>query len=177
VSLVWLLPVLVAQRLAELALSRRNFRRLAACGGREYALETFPWFVALHAGFLAALAVEGYPWWVPADARTWVCLGTLALLTAARYWCIASLGAHWNTRIMVVPGAERIRRGPYRWLSHPNYLVVAMEFLVLPLILRAPLTLAVFFPLNLLLLWQRIRLEERALAEADAGNRNLNAER
>ena len=125
--------------------------------------------MALHASFLAALAVEGYPWRVPADGRTWACLGALAALMAGRYWCIASLGGHWNTRIVVVPGAPRVRRGPYRWLPHPNYLVVALEFLALPLLLRAPVTLAVFFPLNLLLLRQRIRLEERALAEAGCG--------
>jgi methyltransferase len=169
IPLAWIFPVLAAQRLFELWLSRRHFRRLSDRGGREFAPATFPWFVALHAGFLASLAVEGHPWRVPANGLTWACLGALAVLMAMRYWCIGSLGVHWNTRIVVLPGAERIRRGPYRWLPHPNYLVVALEFLVLPLLFRAPVTLVVFFPLNLLLLRQRIRLEERALAGTGFG--------
>jgi len=182
IPLAWIFPVLAAQRLIELWLSRRHFRRLSERGGREFAPESFPWFVALHAGFLAALAWEGYPWRAPSDLRTWACLGALAVLMAGRYWCIASLGDYWNTRIVVVPGAPRIRRGPYRWLPHPNYLVVALEFLVLPLLFRAPVTLVVFFPLNLLLLRQRIRLEESALAGAGCGKpgserRTSNAER
>ena len=163
IPLIWIFPVLAVQRLVELWLSRRNLRRLAARGGREFHPETFRDFAVLHSLFLLALLAESFPWRVPWDLRTQACLAAAGLLMAGRYWCIACLGECWNTRIVVVPGAPRVSQGPYRWLRHPNYLVVALEFLCLPLLLRSPLTLAVFFPLNLILLRRRIRLEEEAL--------------
>lgn len=164
VGTAWVFAVLLLQRLLELLLSRRNLRSLASRGGREFAPETFRNVAALHAFFLSSLAAESYPWRVPADPLTVGCLAALALLSALRYGCMAALGEHWNARIVVVPGAPARASGPYRFLRHPNYLAVTLEFLFLPLLLRAPLTLAVFFPANLLVLRQRIRLEERALA-------------
>lgn len=164
-SFAWVFPVLVLQRLLELFLSRRNRRVLEPLGAREIHPETFPVVVVLHVLFLASLAAESYPWRFPLDARTIVCLVALALLTAARYWCIASLGLYWNVRIVVVPGGEVKRSGPYRILRHPNYLVLVLEFLFLPLLLRAPVTLVVFSLANLAFLRQRIRLEEEALRE------------
>jgi methyltransferase len=125
--------------------------------------ESFRVLVALHGAFLLALALESFPWRVPADLRTVSCLGVLLLLAGLRYWCISTLGPHWNIRIILVPGAPVIRRGPYRILRHPNYLVVVLEFLFLPLLCRAPITMAVFSVANLLVLRQRIRLEEAAL--------------
>lgn len=159
----WVLAILVGQRLFELWLSSRHARALYARGGREYHAETFPHIVALHSLFLVSLAVESWPWRVPADWQTFLTLAALVLLQSGRYWCIASLGEQWNTRILLVPGATVRKRGPYRWLRHPNYLIVALEFLLLPLLLRAPLTLLLFFPANLLILRRRIRLEETAL--------------
>ncbi|NIQ94183.1 MAG: hypothetical protein GWN87_08215, partial [Desulfuromonadales bacterium] len=85
------------------------------------------------------------------------------LLQIGRYWCMWALGACWNTRIIVVPGSVPVRRGPYRFVRHPNYLLVTAEFLVLPLLLRAPVTLVVFFAANLMLLRRRVRLEETVL--------------
>jgi methyltransferase len=112
---------------------------------------------------LISLALESYPWQVPPDLRTQLALACFILLQAGRYWCMWALGTHWNTRIIVVPGSVPIRRGPYRFLRHPNYLVVTLEFLVLPTLLHAPVTLVVFFTANLILLRQRIRLEEDVL--------------
>lgn len=165
-SVAWIFPVLAAQRLFEVALSRRNRKIIEARGGRECHAGTFPLFILLHGGFLVALCAESYPWRVPADARTAACLAALVLLSAVRYWCVAALGPFWNARIVVLPGHPLIRAGPYRWLRHPNYLVVALEFLALPLLLRTPWTLSFFFPANLLLLGSRIRLEEKALDAA-----------
>ena len=85
------------------------------------------------------------------------------LLMIIRYWCILSLGPYWNTRIIVVPRQAQIKRGPYRWLRHPNYLVVSLEFILIPLLLRAPWTLCIFSLVNLIVLRQRIALEQRAL--------------
>jgi methyltransferase len=82
-----------------------------------------------------------------------------------RYWCILTLGVFWNTRILVLPGAAAVRRGPYRFLRHPNYLVVTLEFALLPLLMRAPFTLVVFSLANLAVLRRRIRFEEQALRE------------
>ena len=165
ISLAWVAPAVAAQRLGELWLCRRNRSRLLARGGREVRPDTYRPMVALHVLFLAFLSIESYPWRVPADARTWACLGALAAVTALRYWAIASLGEYWNTRVVVVPGTHLVRTGPYRFLRHPNYLVIVLEFLVLPLLMRAPVTLVLFSLANLAALRQRIRIEETALAE------------
>lgn len=167
-SLWWIFAFYVAERLFELLLARRNRRRLEARGGKEFYPETYRTIVALHTLFFAALLVESSPWRVPLDALTLSCLGILILLQALRYWCIVSLGACWNTRIVLVPGARVVRRGPYRLLRHPNYLAVTLEFAVLPLLMRAPLTQVVFSLLNLAVLRRRIRLEEEALGERRA---------
>jgi len=164
VSVAWLFPLLIAQRLFELWLSRRNARLLLARGGREFYARSFVGIALLHTLFLLALALEGYPWRIPAESATHLLLGTLFLLQCGRYWCIASLGAYWNARILLIPGATVRQEGPYRWLRHPNYLIVTCEFLYLPLLLGTPLTLLLFLPANLFVLRQRIRLEESALA-------------
>ncbi len=162
-NLGWIFAYLLLERLFELALSIRNRRRSLARGGREYSPGSFRALAVMHALFLLALAFEAYPWSVPIDSRTAVLLTCFALLQAGRYWCIWALGEQWNARIVVVPGAAPVRRGPYRFLRHPNYLVVTLEFLVIPLLMRAPVTLAVFSVANLLLLKRRIRLEEEVL--------------
>jgi methyltransferase len=164
-SLLWVFAYLVAERLFELYLSARHIRALAARRGREFYPETFPAMVGLHTLFLLALFVESYPWRMALDRFSVILLTLLLLLQFARYWCILSLGEYWNTRIVLVPGEGVRRCGPYRLLSHPNYLVVTLEFALLPLLMHAYWTLLLFFPANLLVLRQRIRLEEKALRE------------
>ena len=165
-------PVLAAvllvalQRLAELAVARRNTRRLLAGGAVERGRGHYPLIVALHAAWLATL-----PLVVPPDR--WPDLPWLLLFLAlqpVRVWAIASLGGRWTTRILVLPGAAPVRRGPYRWLRHPNYVVVALEILALPMAFGAPAHALLFSLLNAaLLLLVRIPAEERALATAGAG--------
>jgi len=162
-SLWWIFGFYFAERIFELGLARRNRRTLIARGGREFFPESYRTVVWLHALFFIALLLESYPWRVPLDALTVFCLTLLVVLQAVRYWCIVSLGPYWNTRIIVVPGAKVVRRGPYRFLRHPNYLVVTLEFAALPLLMRAPLTLFVFSLANLAVLRRRIHLEEEAL--------------
>jgi len=164
-SLLWIFAYLVLERFFELHLSRRHCRLLALRGGREFYPETFPRMVALHSLFLLALLVESYPWNVPPGPVTAILLVVFILLQAGRYWCIVSLGECWNTRIVLVPGGKVKKTGPYRWLSHPNYLLVTLEFMLLPLLMHAPYTMVLFFPANLLVVRQRIRLEEKALRE------------
>ena len=154
--------VLVAlQRLWELVLSQRNTRRLRARGAIECGAAHYPLLVALHTAWLAALIVF-VPWDTPPD---WPLLGIFLLFQLGRVWVIASLGPFWTTRIITLPGAPLVRRGPYRWMRHPNYAIVAGEIAVLPLAFGAWTLAGVFSLLNAALLWHRIRIENAALAE------------
>ena len=155
-----------AERVVELVLSTRNARKAFSLGGVEYGRGHFPWMVALHSGLLIACVVEV----LLADRPFLPLLGwpMLALVVgsqALRYWCIATLGDQWNTRVIVVPGLGLVARGPYRWLRHPNYLAVAVEGFALPLVHSAWITALAFTVLNaVLLLGFRIPTENRALA-------------
>jgi methyltransferase len=156
----WLVLLVLLQRLAEVAWARRNERRLLAAGGIEVGAAHYPLFFVLHGSWLAALWLL-----VPADAPViWPLLALFALLQAARVWVITSLGPYWTTRVITVPSAPLVRRGPYRWIKHPNYLVVAGEIAVLPMAFGAWEIALVFSVLNALLLSHRIRVEEAALA-------------
>ena len=164
-SLVQIVVLLVAlERLAELALARRNTRRLLAAGGTEVGAEHYPLFVILHGCWLLALFVL-----VPDDAPVdWALLGLFVALQAGRAGVIASMGGRWTTRVIVVPNAPLVTRGPYRWLRHPNYLIVAAEIAVLPLAFGAWQIAVAFTALNLPLLAYRIRVEDRALTRQRA---------
>jgi methyltransferase len=156
-----LLAFVTVQRFAELALARRNTQRLRAVGAVEYGRAHYIAIVALHAVWLAGLWGLGYD--RPVDR---VFLVGFGVLQAARIWVIASLGRRWTTRIMVLAGETMVRRGPYRLIRHPNYLIVMLEIAVVPLALGLPLYAAVFFALNVLALRVRIRAENAALAWA-----------
>jgi methyltransferase len=161
VSLLQAVVLLVAlQRLAELAFARRNARRLIAAGGIEVGAGHYPLLIAVHAGWLAALFFL-----VPDGAAVnWWLLGLYGLLQLARLWVVASLGRFWTTRIITLPGAPLVRRGPYRYLRHPNYLVVVAEIAVLPLAFGAWQTALVFSLLNGAVLAWRIQVENQVLA-------------
>lgn len=157
---LWLIVAVVAvQRLAELVLARRNTRRLLAMGGREHGAGHYPVIVLLHVCWLAALLVF-IPPQTPPDP---VWLAILIALQAARIWVIASLGGRWTTRIIVMPQAPLVVRGPYRWMRHPNYAVVAAEIVALPMVFGAVWIAVVFTLLNGAVLAWRIREEDRAL--------------
>ena len=152
--------MVAAQRLGELAYARRNTKRLMAAGGIEHGAGHYPLIVALHGGWLAALFAL-----VPPDAPpSWWLLGGYGLLQLARIWIMVSLGARWTTRVIALPGAPRVQRGPYGFLRHPNYLVVAVEIPLLPLAFGAWQIALGFGLANLALLAHRIRVEEHALA-------------
>jgi methyltransferase len=164
-SLWWIFAFLLGERLAELCLATKNRRILLRRGGVEFFPESYRIIVVMHLLFLASLVLESYPWSVPVDAWTLYALTVALLLQLCRYWCVLSLKEYWNTRIILVPGAEVIRRGPYRFMRHPNYLVVTLEFVALPLLARAPFTFLVFSVANLVVLRRRIQLEEQALRQ------------
>ncbi|MDP8951655.1 MAG: isoprenylcysteine carboxyl methyltransferase family protein [Actinomycetota bacterium] len=163
--LVLAVGLVAAQRLLELVLARRNERLARAKGAVERGRGHYPFIVTLHSLWLVSTLVEGIlrgpelpPYW-PAP------LALFILAQLLRYWTILSLGESWNTKILVVPGAKPIRRGPYKYLDHPNYVAVVVEIVAFPLVLGAWVTALVFTALNAALLYVRIREENRALAE------------
>lgn len=166
-----LLVALVAvERLAELVVAKRNERWSAARGAVEAGAGHYPVMVALHTGLLAGALLEA--WLAPrpfVPALGWPMLGLVVAAQALRWWCIATLGRQWNTRILVVPGLARVTRGPYRLLSHPNYVAVVVEGFALPLVHTAWLTALIFTVLNAALLSVRITAENQALRGLVAG--------
>jgi len=164
-----LLAAVAVERLAELAVSRRNVAWSFARGGREYGREHYPLLVTLHVGLLVGAAAE-----VLVLSRRfiprlgWPMLALVVGTQALRWTVIRTLGPHWTTRVIVIPGDARIRSGPYRFVKHPNYVAVVIEGFALPLVHCAWLTAALFSAANLPLLGVRIRCEERALREAEA---------
>ena len=165
---VALVLVTGVERLIELVISKRNAAHSFTRGGVEHGKGHFPFMVVLHTGLLLACIAEVVLLDRPfIGALGWPMLVIALLCQAGRYWVIASLGRQWNTRVIVVPGAERVRRGPYRfaWLRHPTYWIVAIEGIALPLVHSAYLTALLFTVLNaVLLLAFRIPAENRALA-------------
>jgi methyltransferase len=157
--------LVAVQRLLELWYSRRNERRLRARGAVERGDGHYPVIVAIHSLWLVSTLVEGLlrgpepPAWWP------VPLVAFLLVQPLRYWAILSLEENWNTRVLVVPGGKLVSRGPYRYIPHPNYVVVAVEVLTFPLIFGAWVTAVVFSLLNAALLYVRIRTENRALRD------------
>ena len=159
------LPVLgfvTLQRLAELWWSARNEKRLRTRGAHEVGAGHYPFMVALHALWLAGLWI----WAWPRPANWWL-VAAYAALQIARVWVIAALGERWTTRIIVLPDAPRVAAGPYRFLKHPNYLVVALEIALLPLAFGLLIYAAIFSLANAALLIWRIRAEDRALANQE----------
>ena len=154
------LAVVTLQRLGELWLAERNTKRLLAQGAHEVGRGHYPFMVAVHAGWLLALWLLG-----PGPPIHLVPLAIYILLQVARVWVIMSLGERWTTRIIVLPGAPLVRRGPYRWLDHPNYLIVVAEIAVLPLVFGLPVVAGFFSVLNAIVLWVRIREENKALSD------------
>ena len=142
IAAIVVLAFVTAERVAELALARRNTARLLARGAKEYAPSHFPLIVALHVAWLAGLWLLG--WNRPIE---WGWLAVFAMLQVLRVWVLATLGARWTTRIIVLPGAPLVKTGPYKFLNHPNYVVVIGEIAVLPLALRiAALRFGLFHP-------------------------------
>lgn len=157
--------MVAVQRWLEVRYSRRNERRLRAQGAVERGARHYPAMVAVHALWLVSTLVEGLlkgpgiPAWWP------VPLAAFLLVQPLRYWAILSLGENWNVRVLVVPGRKLVTSGPYRYVAHPNYVVVAVEVLSFPLIFGAWVTAVVFSVLNAAFFYVRIREEERALTE------------
>ncbi|MGN7799968.1 isoprenylcysteine carboxyl methyltransferase family protein [Leifsonia sp. 22587] len=154
-----------AERIAELVVSTRNAKWSFARGGVEFGRGHFPAMVALHTGLLLACLAE--VWFAGRPFLPWLGWPMLVLVLASqalRWWCIATLGPRWNTRVIVVRDLPLVTGGPYRWFTHPNYVAVVVEGFALPLVHTAWITALTFTVLNAWLLVVRIRCENRALA-------------
>ncbi len=159
---IYIVLALVAlQRLIEIGYAERNTRALLARGAVEVGRAHYPLIVLLHGAWLLAIVL-----FLPPDATIhWFMLGIFVALQLARVWVIATLGPYWTTRIITLEGAPLIRKGPYRFVRHPNYCVVAGEIAVLPLVFGEVTVAIVFTLLNAAMLAWRIREEDRALAD------------
>jgi methyltransferase len=148
------------KRLAELVISHRNTRRLISEGAQEAGASHYPAMVVLHGAWLLGL-------WILALNRpvSWPWLAAFFVGQATRVWVVATLGRRWTTRIIVLPGAPLVRKGPYRLLAHPNYVAVAIEVAALPLAFGLAWFAVVFSLLNAMMLFVRVRAEDSALAE------------
>jgi len=156
---ILVLALVTLQRLGELWLSNRNTRRLLAQGAREYAPGHYPLIVAVHVLWLGTL------WWLaPGRPIDGFWLALFVLIELARIWVLATLGSRWTTRIIVLPGAPLVKAGPYRFVSHPNYLVVIGEIAVLPLVFGLWQIALLFTLLNAAVLLIRVHQENRALS-------------
>jgi methyltransferase len=164
-----LIVAVAAERLAELVVSKRHLRWSQQRGGVERGTGHYPPMVVLHTGLLAGALAEvwlGHRPFLP--ALGWTMVGFVLLAQVLRWWCIATLGPRWNTRIVVIPGLPLVAAGPYRWLRHPNYVAVVVEGVALPLVHTAWITALIFSALNAVVLRVRISAENLALAEAVA---------
>jgi methyltransferase len=162
---VLLILAVAAERVAEIVVAQRNLAWSRARGGIEFGAGHYPFMAALHTVFLLACVAEValadrpfLPW------LGWSMLAILLASQALRWWCVATLGRQWNTRVVVIPGAPRVSGGPYRFFRHPNYVAVVAEGIALPLVHSAWITALVFTVLNAALLTVRIRTENAALA-------------
>jgi methyltransferase len=154
----------IVQRLLELRVAKRNETWARSQGAIEHAPEHYPWMVAMHTAWILAMFFESLAQGSQLGPLWFLWLSVFLLAQFGRYWAISSLGPYWNTRILIVPGAKLVRRGPYKFIPHPNYVVVALELLTGPLIFGAWITAIVWTILNaIMLLGFRIPAEERAL--------------
>jgi len=160
-----LIGAVAGERVAELVVSQRNLFWSRERGGVEFGPRHYPVMVALHTGLLVGCLVE------PMTLRRrfigrlgWPMLAVVLAAQGLRWWCIATLGPQWNTRVVVIPDAPRVIGGPYRFFSHPNYVAVVIEGIALPLVHSAWVTALVFSVLNAALLRTRTRVENAALA-------------
>jgi methyltransferase len=153
-----ILSLVTLQRLGELVLARHNTQRLLARGAVEIGASHYPPLVAMHAAWLVALWIYGHD--QPVDL---ILLVAFVGLQGLRCWVLVTLGQRWTTRIIVLPGAPLVADGPYRYIAHPNYVVVAAEIALLPLALHLPWIALIFSALNAAVLAIRIRAESHAL--------------
>lgn len=161
-----IISIVIIQRIVELAVAKRNERWMRSQGAFEAGAEHYPVMVMMHVAFFVSLIMEVTLLDRPLSSIWYILLLIFLMAQVMRIWCLTSLGKYWNTKILVVPGSDVIRQGPYKWLRHPNYVIVSIEILVLPLLFGAYFTAFVYSLLNIWMLSVRIPTEEKALRNA-----------
>lgn len=155
--------LLVSQRFLELLLAKRNEQIVKSKGALEFDRDGYKYIVVTHVAFLMSLVLEKFSLQRELN-KFWVVFLLIFLIAQIlRYWAILSLGVYWNTKVLVVPGSQRVSTGPYKYLKHPNYIAVILEIAVIPLIFSCYLTSILFSIVNLILIRRRIEIEENAL--------------
>ena len=155
--------LIILQRLGELIIAKRNEAWMKQNGGYEAGSNHYKWMVSMHAAFFVALLVEMQLVDYSFSSSFWVFATLFLMVQLGRVWAITSLGKYWNTKIIVMPKAPVVLKGPYKYIKHPNYTIVTLEFLLIPFLFQAYLTLIVFSLLNMWMLSVRIVKEEEAL--------------
>ncbi|MBM7609559.1 methyltransferase [Lysinibacillus composti] len=156
----------IAQRLIEVSVAKRNEKRMLRKGAYEVGASHYPVMILLHVSFFISLIVEVLLVDRPLSPIFLLLFIIFICTQALRIWCLSTLGEYWNTKIIILPGANVVKKGPYMFIRHPNYLVVCVEILLLPTMFQAYFTAIMFTLLNFIMLSVRIPLEEKALMEA-----------
>ena len=156
-----ILAFVIVQRLSELVIAQRNTTRLLAAGGYEVGRGHYPAMVLLHTSWLVCLI-----WLAPSQPVSWLFLACYAVLQVFRVWILTTMGKRWTTRIIVVPGEQLVASGPYRFVRHPNYVLVIGEIACLPMVFGLWWVALVFTVLNAAMLYVRISAENAALADS-----------
>ncbi|MFZ3579349.1 isoprenylcysteine carboxyl methyltransferase family protein [Virgibacillus sp. DJP39] len=162
---VWIILVIViCQRVIELVIAKRNEAWMLQQGGIERGADHYKWFIVVHLLFFVSIFIESLT--IHGHSLNYFLLSVFIFTQIIRVWCIFSLGKFWNTKVIILPGTTLRTTGPYRFLKHPNYIIVGVELFIIPLLLGAYLT-AIIFPLlhiYLLVRW-RLPIEEKALSD------------
>ncbi|KAB2338260.1 hypothetical protein F7731_01460 [Cytobacillus depressus] len=159
------IALVIFQRVAELCIAKKNERWMKNQGALEFGEGHYIFIVIVHSLFFVSYIIEVFHY-DKIISPIWPILLSLFLLTqAGRFWALASLGRYWNTKIIVLPKAEIVKKGPYRFIKHPNYTIVSAEFIIIPLLFQAYITAMLFTILNVIILAIRIPAEEKALKE------------
>ena len=159
----FVITIVIIQRLAELIIAKRNETWMRNQGAFEAGARHYPIMVTMHVMFFVSLLLEVVIVNRPLSPIWVVFLSVFLVAQVARIWCLTSLGKFWNTKIIILPGADVVKKGPYAFIRHPNYVIVTTELLVLPLIFSAYFTAILFTMLNIWMLSVRIPTEEKAL--------------
>ncbi len=159
---LWILLAVAVQRLGELVYSNSNTKRLLAEGGTEVGQSHYPVMIAIHTGWLITMIVLAIS--KPIENQiVWPLIGAYAVVQVGRFWVLHSLGRYWSTKVIDIPDAPLIRTGPYRWIKHPNYVVVVLEVALLPMAFQMWEVAVIFSVLNAAILTWRIKVENQAL--------------
>ncbi|OIQ72949.1 isoprenylcysteine carboxyl methyltransferase (ICMT) family protein [mine drainage metagenome] len=158
------ITLFIIQRLSELFIARRNEKWLLSQGAIQYGQGHYPFMIALHTMFIVSIIAEytlrGHP------SIDWLFLGLFIAVLSFKFWALSSLGKYWNTKIYRIPGVYPVKKGPYKFLKHPNYMEVVCEIAIIPLVFHLYYTAIIFTLLNAVMLWVRIGVENEVWADS-----------